>query len=114
MFQIFAPKEETRETSIDVIEEVKAKEYLVHPHHRAASKPRQEGFEPNEEEASAFNISSTEHKTGSSAIHKENRDRARQKETQTGVRKNVVQYLVEIFFILLKIIYFHTNLLTCL
>ena len=85
-FQIFAPEEVTKETSKTVVEEERAEENIVHPHHRAASKPRQEGFEPNEEEAGEYAISSTEHKSGSSAIHRDGMNSAARKETLTGVR----------------------------
>ena len=67
-------------------EEVKAREHLVHPHQRAASKPRQEGFEPNEEEVREFAVSSSEHKSGTSAVHRDSRNRATRKEKQSGVR----------------------------
>ena len=69
------------------MEEARAEEDVVLPHHRAASKPRQEGFEPDEENAKEFAISSSEHKSGSLAVHRESRNRASKKETQTGVRK---------------------------
>ena len=74
-------------------EEVKARDHLVHPHQRAASKPRQEGFEPNEEEVREFAVSSSEHKSGTSAVHRDSRNRATRKEKQSGVRSFLVCYL---------------------
>ena len=58
----------------------------MHPHQRAASKPRQEGFEPKEEEEGAFSVTSTDHKAGISAIHKERRNRVTKQDKLTGVR----------------------------
>ena len=84
---MFDPEEATIETSTDVIEEVKAEEHLVRPYPTVTSKPRQEGYEPNKEQAGEFAVSSTEHESGSSAIHtKDSRKRAAKKEKQTGVR----------------------------
>ena len=92
-FQIFVPEEATRETSTGVIEKVKADQCLTHLHHRAISKPRHEGFEPSEEQARELEVSSFEHTTGSSAIHRESRNRVARKEKQSGVRS-----LLDIFY----------------
>ena len=88
-FQIFAPEESASDSKTGVVGGIKAEEYLVHPHHRAASKSRQEGFELNEEETKEFSVSSTELKSGNYAVHRERRERAARKEKQAGVSKFV-------------------------
>jgi hypothetical protein len=93
VFQIFAPEEAVGERSTAAVAGITAEENIIQPHHRATSKPRQEGFEPSEEEAREFQPPLTEHKSGSSAVHRASRSRAVRKEKQTGVRNscNIVQ-----------------------
>jgi hypothetical protein len=69
-----------------VFEGVKANKKVVHPHHRAESKPRQEGFEAKDEEAMSLKISSPEYMSGATAVHSERKSRASKKERQSGVR----------------------------
>jgi hypothetical protein len=70
-----------------VFEGANAEEKLVHPHHRAASKPRQEGFEAIDEEAKNLKISTPEYMSGATTAHSERKSRAVKKDTQSGVRE---------------------------
>jgi hypothetical protein len=65
---------------------VTAEKYVVHPHSRAASKPRQEGFIGKHEETTNLTVSSSEYTSGIPAMHTENKSRAARKEKQTWVR----------------------------
>jgi hypothetical protein len=70
-----------------VFEGATAEEKLVHPHQRAASKPRQEGFEAIDEEAKSLKISSPEYMSGATTAHTDGKSKAVKKERQSGVRE---------------------------
>jgi hypothetical protein len=70
-----------------LVEGVKAGQQLIHPHKRAASRSRQEGFEAKDEQAINFNISSTEYMSGGTAVHVDSKTKAARNEKQSGVRK---------------------------
>jgi hypothetical protein len=66
---------------------MKAERHVVPPHHRAASKPRQEGFESKEEKIVNIKISSADYTSGTSAVHTDGKIKAERQDKQTGVRK---------------------------
>jgi hypothetical protein len=84
-FQIYISREEAAENPVFSVEETKAERSLILPHIRATSKPRQIGFEPNEEEAGELQTHSIEPKTGDSKIHRESRSKVNKNETQAAV-----------------------------
>jgi hypothetical protein len=73
-----------------VYEGVSAEKKLVHPHNRAASKPRQEGFEAKNEETMNIMITSPEYVSGATAVHSDRKSRATKKERQSGVSESYV------------------------
>jgi hypothetical protein len=64
---------------------VKAELQIVHPHERATSKPRQEGYDAEENQAINLKISSTEQMRGGIALHTECKARATRRDNQAGV-----------------------------
>jgi hypothetical protein len=71
---------------------VKAEKKVVHPHNRAASKPRQEGFEAKDEETMQLKVSSPEYMSGATAVHSERKSRVTKKERQSGVSEILTVY----------------------
>jgi hypothetical protein len=69
-----------------VVEGVKAEQNVINPHHRAASKSRQEGFAVKDEETINLEISSAEFMSGGTAVHVERKSKAVRNEKQSGVR----------------------------
>jgi hypothetical protein len=76
--------------SLALVEGVKAEKQVVHQHHRATAKSRQEGFEAKDEETLSMPISSTEFKLGDMAVHIGSKTRAARKELKSGVSKFVI------------------------
>jgi hypothetical protein len=64
---------------------LKAEKQFVHPHHRATSKPRQEGFQDKDEEIMNLKISSAEYIPGDSTVHEDSKTRVSKMETHSGV-----------------------------
>jgi hypothetical protein len=66
---------------------VKAEKQLVHPLHRATSKPRQEGFKDKHEEEMILKISAPEYTSGDTTVHADSKTWAANNEKLSGVRK---------------------------
>jgi hypothetical protein len=77
--------------SLALVEGVKAEKQVVHQHHRATAKSRQEGFEAKDEEIINMPISSTEFKLGDTAVHIGSKIKAARKELKSGVRKFIIK-----------------------
>jgi hypothetical protein len=78
--------------SVALAEGAKAKEQVIHHHHRATVKPRQEGFEAKDEETRSLKISSTEYMSGDVAVHVDSKTKVARKAKLSGVRKFCINY----------------------